>query len=111
MPFAAGATGLVVAYGGALHNDELPAPERVSWSYGPRLARASGGRYVALDLIVREFIKDSNVWRALPWYEHFDPERDPDSAIVMRTAPHSYVLFFPKSRLLPESRVDVAPSR
>jgi hypothetical protein len=88
---------MVLAYGGALHNDESPEAARAGWSYGPELSRATGGRYVALDLIVREFIKDSDVWRALPWYEHFDPASDPQSAIVMRTGPRSYVLFFPKS--------------
>lgn len=94
----AGREQIAVAYGGALHNDESPRADRLSWSYGPRLARATGDRYVALDLIVREFIKDSDAWRTLPWYEHFDPERDPASAILMRTGAHSYVLFFPKSR-------------
>lgn len=89
---------IVLAYGGALHNDESPDAPRAGWSYGPELSRATRGRYIALDLIVREFIKDSDVWRALPWYEHFDPERDPDRAIVMRTGPRSYVLFFPRSR-------------
>jgi hypothetical protein len=92
---AAGSAGLVVGYGGALHNDIQPAPEKAGWSYGPELAAASGGRYVELDLIVREFIKDTDVWKALPWYAHFDPQRDPSRWLVMRTAPHSYVLFFP----------------
>ena len=92
---AADRPGLVVGYGGALHNDIQPAPEKAGWSYGPELAAFSGGRYVELDLIVREFIKDTDVWKALPWYAHFDPSRDPSRWVVMRTAPHRYVLFFP----------------
>ena len=92
---AAARPGVVVGYGGALHNDIQPTPEKAGWSYGPELAAFSGGRYVELDLIVREFIKDTDVWKALPWYAHFDPSRDPNRWVVMRTAPHRFVLFFP----------------
>ena len=93
-----GRPGMVVAYGGALHNDEAPDVARAQWSYGPRLVARLGGRYTSLDLIVREFIKDTDVWRSLAWYQHFDPERDPESTIVMRTGPHGFVLFFPSSK-------------
>jgi len=89
---------IVIAYGGALHNDESPDAAHARWSYAPRLLRGTTGRYIALDLIVREFIKDTDVWRAQPWYEQFDRERDPDHAISMRTGPRSYVLFFPRSK-------------
>jgi len=93
---------LVLAYGGALHNDlwtdQLqPRTTRASFSYGAGLNDFTGGRYLALDLIVREFIVDNEAWRALPWYGHFDPETDPDSSIVLMTSPQSYVLFFPKT--------------
>lgn len=88
---------LVLAYGGALHNDLAPESSRASFSYGPRLAAATGGRYTELDLFVRELIRDTDAWRSLPWFEHFDPERHPHSTIVMQTAPRSFVLFFPKS--------------
>jgi len=88
---------LVIGYGGALHNDIAPSAEKAAWSYGPELAAFTGGRYVELDLIVREFIKDTDVWKALPWYAHFDPGREPSRWLVMRTAPHRYALFFPSS--------------
>jgi len=95
---SAGRPALVIGYGGALHNDIEPAEAKASWSYGPELATFTRGRYVELDLIVREFIKDTDVWRALPWYEHFDPNRFEGEWLVMRTAPHRYVLFFPRDR-------------
>ncbi len=93
----AGRERIVLAYGGALHNDlggtaELP---EASFRYGDELNRFTGGRYIALDLIVRELIKDNAAWRALPWYAAFDPHLHPDSYIVLRTSPQSYVLFFP----------------
>jgi len=91
---------LVVGYGGALHNDIAPSAAKAAWSYGPELAAFTRGRYTELDLIVREFIKDTDVWRALPWYAFFDPGRDPARWLVMRTGPRRYALFFPKSEPL-----------
>ncbi|WP_437721394.1 hypothetical protein [Sorangium sp. So ce861] len=88
---------MVIAYGGALHNDVAPRPGRERWSFGPELSAATGGKYVELDLIVREFIKDSESWRALPWYPHFDREAHPDKAVLFNTAPGAYVLIFPRS--------------
>ncbi|WP_437808014.1 hypothetical protein [Sorangium sp. So ce1078] len=88
---------MVIAYGGALHNDVAPRPGRERWSFGPELSATTGGKYVELDLIVRELIKDSESWRALPWYPHFDREAHPDKAVLFSTAPGSYVLIFPRS--------------
>lgn len=94
---AAGRAALVIAYGGLLHNDVDPSGAKERWSYGPELARFTSGHYVELDLIVREFVKDTEVWRALPWYPHFDPNRFDDEWLLMRTGPQRYVLFFPRS--------------
>jgi hypothetical protein len=88
---------LVIGYGGALHNDIAPAEARAEWSYGPDLTRFTQGRYVELDLIVRELVRDTDVWRALPWYEFFDPARESGRFLVMRTLPSRFVLFFPKA--------------
>ncbi len=95
--YKAGRERLVMAYGGALHNDVEPDSAHAAWSYGPLLIAFTKGRYVELDLIVRELIKDNQVWRSLPWYSSFDPELYPQSYVLMRTAPRAYVLFFPKS--------------
>jgi hypothetical protein len=94
---ALGRSALVVGYGGALHNDITPAEAKIGWSYGPDLVAFTGSRYVELDLIVREFIKDTDAWRALPWYEHFHAERGSNRWLVMRTAAHRYALFFPRA--------------
>lgn len=87
---------MVVLYGGALHNDLEPPPEHLSWSFGPELSAATGGRYVSLDLIVPEFIRDTEVWRALPWYSHFDPGARPDETTLLELGPDSFVLVFPR---------------
>jgi hypothetical protein len=88
---------IVVVYGGAIHNDVSPSAERADWSFGPRFEQRTGGRYVELDLIVPEFIKDTDTWRALPWYSHYDVARDGASAVLFRPLPHSFVLIFPRT--------------
>jgi hypothetical protein len=111
---AAGRAALVVAYGGLLHNDVDPSAAKLRWSYGPDLARFTRGRYVELDLIVREFIKDTEVWRALPWYAHFDPNRFDHEWLIMRTGPQRHVLFFPRSASVtpsPSAAPAAAPSQ
>lgn len=92
-----GAPRIELAYGGALHNNLEPKPGFEAWSFGPALRELVGERYVELDLIVPEFVKDTDVWRALPWYAAYDPERYPDRTRLLRVAPQSYVLIFPRS--------------
>ncbi len=66
---------LVVAYGGAMHNDLVPREGRADFSFGPALASATGGHYVEVDLVIPEQIKDSEAWRSLPWYSHYSREK------------------------------------
>ena len=65
----------VVTYGGAIHNDPEPPPERADWSFGPQAAVHAGGRYVAVDLYVPELIDDSDRWKKLAFYPYYDPAR------------------------------------
>lgn len=88
---------MVVVYGGALHNDAAPPPERAAWSFGPYYEQRTQGRYIELDLIVPEFIKDTEVWRALPWYPHYDAEKLGASTVLFRPRPQSFVLIFPRT--------------
>jgi hypothetical protein len=87
----------LVIYGGALHNDLNPRPGQESWSFGPRLATATRNRYLELDLIVPEFVKDSEAWRNLPWFAAFDREHLSSETLLYQPAPHSFVLIFPKT--------------
>ncbi len=66
---------LVLTYGGAIHNDPDPPPERAEWSFGPALAAHVGGRYVAIDLYVPELIDDTDAWKRLAFYPYYDPAR------------------------------------
>jgi hypothetical protein len=92
---------LVVAYGGAMHNDLVPRPGREDFSFGPELAKATGDRYVELDLVIPEQIKDSETWRALPWYSQYSAEKPGTEAYLFSWAPHAYALVFPKTTAEP----------
>lgn len=92
---------LIVTYGGALHNDLNPRPGQEAWSFGPRLAKATGNRYLELDLIVPEFVKDNEAWRNLPWFSAFDRQHLSSETLLLRPAQSSFVLIFPKTERAP----------
>jgi NADH:ubiquinone oxidoreductase subunit C len=83
--------GLIIAYGGALHNDVEPRSERASFSYAAALMEASAQRYVELDVFVPEHIRDTDVWRNLDWYEHYRREWS-SHAVLFVPRPSSFVL-------------------
>jgi hypothetical protein len=91
----------ILTYGGALHNDLSPRAGHESWSFGPQLARATHGRYIELDLIVPEFVKDTEAWRSLPWFHAFDREQLGAETLLYRPAPSSFALIFPKTETTP----------
>jgi hypothetical protein len=92
---------LVVAYGGAMHNDLAPRAGREDFSFGPELQKASAGHYVELDLVIPEQIKDSEAWRGLPWYSHYSRDKAGSDAYLYSWAPHAYALLFPKTEVAP----------
>src|SRR6185369_15426766 len=87
----------ILTYGGALHNDLSPRPGQDSWSFGPQLSLATHGRYVELDLIVPEFVKDTEAWRTMPWFRAFDREHLTAETLLYRPSANSYALIFPKT--------------
>lgn len=56
---------VIVAYGGALHNN---LGDGAPFAFGEALKRATNDRYIAVDLIVPEYVADSDAWKTLPWY-------------------------------------------
>ncbi len=88
---------MVLTYGGAMHNDKQPKAGREQWSFAAELDALSKERYVELDLIVPEFIKDNPSWRALPWFTVYDPAEYGDAVLVVEVAPRSYALIFSRS--------------
>ena len=95
---------ILLTYGGALHNDLHPRAGQEAWSFGPALDTATAGRYIELDLIVPEFVKDTDSWRNLPWFSAFDREHLSDETLLYRPAPGSFALIFPKTDAAPQER-------
>ncbi len=93
---AADASKMVLSYGGAIHNDREPTAERRAWSFGPELDAYAGGRYVAVDVYVPEFIDGSELWTKQPWYTHYDAARMGDKATLFTVGERSYVLIMPR---------------
>ena len=85
---------MVVTYGGALHNALHPSPERAAWSFGPALDAYTKGRYVEIDLYVPEFMDDTDSWKKLPFYSHYDRARLGKKTTVFRDG-NSVVIIFP----------------
>ncbi len=92
---------MVVTYGGALHNDTAPPPERARWAFGPALSQYVGGRYVELDLYVPEFIEATDTWRALPFYAAYQKAKSAGKPTLFRVGTKSYVLVFAPSAPAP----------
>jgi hypothetical protein len=88
---------LIVAYGGAMHNDLAPRAGREAFSFGPGLSETTRGRYVELDLVIPEQIKDTDAWRAQPWYAAYSRDAGGSEARLYSWAPHAYALLFPKT--------------
>jgi hypothetical protein len=84
----------VLIYGGLLHNDLAPPPDQAAWSYAPELDAYVQHRFVAVDLIVPEFIGDDATWRALPWTAHYDRAAMGAKTTLFRTGERSFVLVF-----------------
>jgi hypothetical protein len=87
----------VIIYGGMLHNDLAPSPDAARWSYAPDLDAYVDGRFVAIDLVVPEFIVDDETWRSLPFWHRYDRARFGAKTTLFRTAARSFVLVFPSS--------------
>ena len=90
----AGADKMIVTYGGALHNDAAPPPERAAWSFGPELSERVHGRYLELDVFVPEFIDDSAGWKRQPWFAEYDASKLGAKVTLFQTAPTSFTMVF-----------------
>jgi hypothetical protein len=87
---------IVVTYGGALHNDPAPTPDRAAWSFAPALLERTHGRYIAIDLYVPELIDGSDAWKRLGFYPYYDIVRDGAKTTVFRDG-QSFVIVLPRT--------------
>lgn len=91
---------LVVAYGGAIHNDIAAEGEAKPFAFGAELSRATQGKYLAVDLIVPEFVGDSEVWKALPWYQ-FWPRLGHEGVVLIETKFNEFTLILERGQVRP----------
>jgi hypothetical protein len=89
--------GLVVSYGGAIHNDVQPRPETANYAFGDAFVNMLAGRYLEVDLYVPEFIERDKSIRREPWYLAYRRAYRPGAIILLQRGPHSFVLVFPRS--------------
>ncbi|HUS65939.1 MAG TPA: hypothetical protein VMZ28_15410 [Kofleriaceae bacterium] len=83
--------GLVIVYGGSLHNDRAPGEGVAAYSYGVKLAEELGRGYVELDLYVPELIADDAVLRAEPWWP-LTEKAGPGQVVLVERGPDSYIM-------------------
>jgi hypothetical protein len=89
---------LVLTYGGALHNDVTPRPGTESWSFAAELSARASDAYIELDLIVPEYVKDTESWRAQSWYAAFARAPHSRQTRLFTTGARSYTLVFANAR-------------
>jgi hypothetical protein len=93
---------IVVTYGGALHNDLVPGPGREGWTFGPAIDAATGHRYVEIDLVVPEYVKDTPAWTGQRWYAAHQATKADAGTTVIKTGDHAYAIILPRGVGRPE---------
>ncbi|MCP4676276.1 MAG: hypothetical protein GY854_12350 [Deltaproteobacteria bacterium] len=92
---------MITFYGGAIHNDAKPAEMWSTVSFGLGLEKAAPGRYVEVDLLVPEFIENSNLVKNEPWFPVFIELASKDKTLLIQLTDHSYLIVFKKGVMSP----------
>ena len=87
--------GVVAIFGGAIHNDARPLEMWKTVSFGPDLATLDAG-YIEIDLVVPEFVENSDVAKKERWYPIFEETASHDAVSLIETGPRAYVLVLKK---------------
>jgi len=83
---------LVAIYGGALHNDLFPLKELQMFSYAAAMQKATGKRYLEVDLYVPELLDADETLKKMPWYARARTLSGADHVLVLERGPGSYIL-------------------
>ena len=73
----------VVVYGGALHNDLVPAEGLSTYTFGESVSKTVGGKYLEIDLYVPEYVEKQKNLRAEPWYRAYQKAARPGKAVMI----------------------------
>ena len=84
----------VLIYGGAIHNNLYFDPVWKSATFGPRIQRRVGGRYVAVDVYVPEFVEGNDILKEEPWYPLLLDSASAQQVALLELASDSYVILF-----------------
>lgn len=93
---------IVVTYGGALHNDMQPGAGREGWSFGPAIDAATAHRYVEIDLVVPEYVKETPAWTGQRWYAAHQATKAESGTTLIKTGEHAYAIILPRGVGRPE---------
>lgn len=83
---------LVAIYGGALHNDLYPLEELEMFSYAAAMQKATGKRYLEVDLYVPELLDADETLKTMPWYAEARTRSGPNHVLVLERGPGSYIV-------------------
>jgi hypothetical protein len=86
---------MLVLYGGALHNDLEPSERWAPFSFGPRLDREVEHRYVELDLLVPEYVKDDDDLVKEAWFKPALARAARGETVLVSPRPGVRMLVFP----------------
>ena len=89
---------MLVLYGGALHNDLVPADGWADYSFGPSLTAELDGGYAELDLLVPEYIEKDEDLRKEPWFGAALKLARGGSTVLVTPHPNVWMLIFPAKR-------------
>lgn len=89
---------VLVLFGGAVHNDVVPAKEDEAWAFGPTLSQAVDGGYVELDLLVPEFVADDPQLLETGWLKSALALAAKGQVVLLAPSPGSWRLVFPKTK-------------
>jgi hypothetical protein len=90
--------GMLVLYGGALHNDLEPTERWAPYSFGPALDRELEHRYVELDLLVPEYVTDDEDLLKEPWFKAAMARAKRGETVLVSPKPGIRYLLFPTSK-------------
>lgn len=85
----------IALYGGALHNDLVPDKALAEWSYAAAVDKATGGKFVEIDIIVPEFAAADAAAKKQPWFPVVEAANE--WIQVWKRNDHSFVIVLAKA--------------
>ncbi len=86
----------ILIYGGAQHNDLKPPPDHAEYAFGAALHRKTQGRYVALDMLVPQYIPEDSPILKERWFAKWRAGPKNKVALIKRKD-RSWVLLFART--------------